>query len=82
MEIILYSVVAFLISLIIQIIFILIIHSRKKNENGKTDVEEEYKRNMKLVIKIIIAIIISVIISVITFYTLGIAVIGFLRQGH
>ena len=34
------------------------------------------------ILLLIIAIIISVIISIITFYVLGIAVIGFLRQGH
>ena len=35
-----------------------------------------------LTIDNILNIIISVIISIITFYVLGIAVIGFLRQGH
>ncbi len=54
----------------------------KKKANKTIDAEEEYKINMRLVIRIIIAIIISVIISIITFYVLGIAVIGFLRQGH
>ncbi len=82
MEIILYSVIAFFVSLTIQISFIIIMHIRKKKANKTIDVKEEYKINMKLVIRIIIAIIISVIISVITFYVLGIAVIGFLRQGH
>ena len=82
MEIILYSIIAFLVSFTIQIAFIIIMHSRKKKTNKTIDVEEEYKMNIKLVIKIIIAIIISIIISVITFYALGIAVIGLLRQGH
>lgn len=82
MELILYSVSAFLVSLTIQIAFIIIMHIRKKKANKTIDVEEEYKINMKLVIRIIIAIIISIIISVITFYVLGIAVIGSLRQGH
>lgn len=81
MEIILYSVIAFLVSLTIQMVFIIILHTRKK-ANKTIDAEEEYKLNMRLVIRIIIAIIISVIISIITFYVLGIAVIGFLRQGH
>ena len=82
MELILYSVIAFLISFIIQMTFIAIMHLRKIKNNRANDIEEEYKLNMKLVIKIIIAIIISVIISVITFYVLGITVIGLLRQGH
>lgn len=82
MEIILYSVIAFLVSLTIQMVFIIILYMRKKKANKTIDAEEEYKINMRLVIRIIIAIIISVIISIITFYVLGIAVIGFLRQGH
>lgn len=82
MEIILYSVIAFLVSLTIQIVFILIMHIRKKKANRTIDTEDEYKTNMRLVTRIIIAIIISVIISVITFYAFGISVIGFLRQGH
>ena len=82
MEILLYSAITFLVSLTIQIAFIIIMHTRKKKANKTTDGEEEYKINMKLVIRIIIAIIMSVIISVITFYAFGISVIGFLRQGH
>lgn len=82
MEIILYSIIAFLVSLAIQMVFIIILHKRKKKVNKTIDAEEEYIINMRLVIRIIIAIIISVIISIITFYVLGIAVIGFLRQGH
>ena len=82
MEIILYSIIAFFVSLTIQIFFIIIMYTRKKKANKTIDVEEEYRISMKLVIRIIIAIIISVIISVITFYALGIAIIGYLRQGH
>lgn len=82
MELIVYSIIAFMISLFIQIVCILILNAKKTKSIKTTSVEEEYKRNMKLIIKIIIAIIISIIISVITFYVLGIAVIGFLRQGH
>lgn len=82
MEIILYSVIAFLVSLTIQMVFIIILHTRKKKANKTINADEEYKINIRLVIRIIIAIIISVIISIITFYVLGIAVIGFLRQGH
>lgn len=82
MEIILYSVIAFLVSLTTQIVFIIILHTRKKKANKTIEPEEEYKINMRLVIRIIIAIIISVIIAIISFYVLGIAIIGFLRQGH
>ena len=82
MAIILYSLIAFLVSLIIQMAFIIIMHTRKKKANKTIDAEEEYKINIKLVTRIIISIIISAIIFVVTFYVLGIAVIGFLRQGH
>ena len=79
MKIIIYSIITFLVSLSIQIVFLLFMHIRK---NKQFDVEEIYKRNMKLIIKIIIAFIVSIIISVITFYVLGIAELAFLRQGH
>ena len=82
MELIYYSIIAFFVSLTIQIVCILIINARKNKVNKTLNIEDEYKRNMRLIIKIIIAIIISVIISVITFYVLGITVIGLLRQGH
>ena len=82
MKLILYSIIAFLVSLTIQIVSILIINIRKNKKNQTIDVEKEYKRNMKLVIKILIAVIISFIIAIITLYALGITTIGLLRQGH
>lgn len=82
MDLILYPIIAFFVSLTIQILFIIIDYKRKKKSNKTIDVEKEFKRNMKLIIKIIIAISISILIAVITFYVIGIAVIGFLRQGH
>ena len=59
MEIILYSVIAFLVSLTIQMVFIIILHTKKKKANKTIDVEEEYKINMRLVIRIIIAIVLN-----------------------
>ena len=59
MEIILYSVIAFLVSLTIQMVFIIILYMRKKKANKTIDAEEEYKINMRLVIRIIIAIVLK-----------------------
>ena len=81
MEIILYSLSAFLVSFFIQLLFILI-NNKKRKINKYFSIEKEYNENMKLIIKIIIAIIISIILSIITFFALGIAEIAFLRQGH
>lgn len=81
-KIIIYSIIVFLVSLFIQIFLLLFIHIRKNKINMQSDVEEKYKRNMKLIIKILIVFIVSIIIATITFYTLGFAELAFLRRGH
>ena len=61
MEIILYSVIAFLVSLTIQMVFIIILHTKKKKANKTIDAEEEYKINMRLVIRIIMFSMLSMV---------------------
>jgi len=74
-------VVAFLVSLTIQTIIILI-KNRKNISNKDLNIIEDYKRSMKLVKKLLIAIIISLFISFLTLCILGMPLFLFLNRGH
>lgn len=81
MSLYLYGLIAFIITFLLQLIGIILVARRKKN-NQQLSIEQKYKSNMKLILKIIIALIIAVVIGIITLYVIGIAILIGLREGH
>ena len=82
MQLIEYSIIVFIISFILQVIFIIIIEKRQRKKLEENNIEKVFKRDMIFIIKLLFAIAISVILAIITFYGLGIATIAGLREGH
>ena len=82
MELFIYSLIVFCVSFIFQIILIFLIERKRRIKQKEIDLEKIYGNNMKIIVKILIAIIISVVLAIITFYIVGIACIGMLREGH
>ena len=76
------SVIAFIITFLLQIIGIVILEKKKSKKINKSNVEDEYKRNNKLIIKILVALQISIFVSIIVFYGIGIAILIGLQEGR
>lgn len=76
------SVIAFIITFLLQIIGIVILEKKKSKKINKSNVEDEYKRNNKLIIKILVALLISILVSIIVFYGIGIAILIGLQEGR
>ena len=58
------------------------IRKKKSKKINKSNVEDEYKRNNKLIIKILVALLISIFVSIIVFYGIGIAILIGLQEGR
>ena len=76
------SVIAFIITFLLHIIGIVILEKKKSKKINKSNVEDEYKRNNKLIIKILVALLISIFVSIIVFYGIGIAILIGLQEGR
>lgn len=77
---ILESVIACIITFLLQIIGIVILEKKKKLD--RSNIENEYKRNNKLIIKFLVAVVISVLVGIIVFYGIGIVVLIGLQEGR
>ena len=82
MILVLYSVIAFAITLLLQIIVIVILEKNKRNKITEINVEDEYKRNKKIIVKILVALVISVFIGILVFFGIGIAILIGLQEGR
>ena len=81
MQLILYPLLVFMITFLIQLFFILY-NKKRKNEEIYININKESRENIKFAIKMIVALIISVIIGIIFFYVFGILVLVGLNEGR
>lgn len=64
------AVIVFVITLIIQYFWLIIIERIKRKD--KLNIEEEYKKNNIIIVKMLVAILIAIFCAVIYFYGMGI----------
>ena len=82
MQLLLYPILVFIISFIVQI---LLIEKKRKNKNARErdiNIEKEHKWNIKRLIKIVIAFILSFFLAIITLYGLVFVVLTSLQEGR